>query len=67
VIEADGSSAIKLFVPDPEPAFDCFYVYPKTSRDKSGYSDMLPDQSEFRTTESQFARFREVCRTFAPV
>ncbi|MAP94601.1 MAG: lysophospholipase [Ponticaulis sp.] len=51
-----------------DPAVDCFYVYPTTSIDDAGNSDLIPDETaEIYTTVGQFARFGSVCRTFAPM
>ncbi|MAI90374.1 DUF3089 domain-containing protein [Ponticaulis sp.] len=50
-----------------EPAIDCFYVYPTTSTDPGGNSDLQADPAELNTTEGQFARFGSVCRQFAPM
>ncbi len=49
-----------------EPAIDCFYVYPTVSQD-SGMNSDLDVKEEVGATQSQFARFASVCRTFAPV
>ena len=46
---------------------DCFYVYPTVSSDPGMNSDLMPGREEKLTTESQFARFASVCRTFAPM
>ena len=49
-------------------AIDCFYVYPTTSRDQGTNSDLVPgDGEEKAAVVTQFARFAETCRTFAPV
>ncbi|MAK62740.1 MAG: lysophospholipase [Ponticaulis sp.] len=51
-----------------DPAVDCFYVYPTTSVDDAGNADLDPEEeAEIYTTVGQFARFGEVCRTFAPM
>ena len=50
-----------------DPPADCFYVYPTVSADRGMNSDLVPDNSERNATQSQFARFAGVCRTFAPV
>jgi hypothetical protein len=50
-----------------EPAVDCFYVYPTVSTDRGLNSDLIVDNSEKLATQSQFARFASVCRTFAPI
>ena len=49
-----------------DPPIDCFYVYPTVSRDQGMNSDLNVDE-EKGATQSQFARFASVCRTFAPI
>ena len=49
------------------PPIDCFYVYPTVSNDPGLNSDLIPNGGERSVTESQFARFAGVCRTFAPI
>ncbi len=49
------------------PPIDCFYVYPTVSRDQGMNSDMTPGDEERGVTQSQFARFASVCRTFSPI
>jgi hypothetical protein len=49
------------------PQVDCFYVYPTTSIDLAGNSDLNDDLQEQQTTALQFGRYGEVCRQFAPV
>lgn len=46
---------------------DCFYVYPTVSTDAGGNSDMTADPAELSVAKIQFAPFREVCRTYAPL
>ncbi|MEE4204318.1 MAG: DUF3089 domain-containing protein [Halieaceae bacterium] len=67
IVHPDGSTELEPFEPADNPAYDCFYVYPTTSMDRTGNSDLVPDASEFRTVSGQFARFKEVCRIYAPV
>jgi hypothetical protein len=50
-----------------DPPLDCFYVYPTVSSDPGMNSDMNAGREEKLTTETQFARFASVCRTFAPI
>jgi hypothetical protein len=50
-----------------DPPLDCFYVYPTVSNDSGMNSDMNAGREEKLTTETQFARFASVCRTFAPI
>ena len=49
------------------PAADCFYVYPTASLDATPNSDMIAGVEERGQATSQFAAFRSVCRTFAPI
>jgi hypothetical protein len=67
IVHPDGSTELEPFESAENPAYDCFYVYPTTSMDRTGNSDLVPDAPEFRTVSGQFARFKEVCRTYAPV
>lgn len=53
--------------PTTNPPIDCFYVYPTVSIDPSGNSDMLPNAEEAGVILNQAARFRSVCRVFAPL
>lgn len=58
--------------PSPAPAarptdVDCFYVYPTASLDPGDNSDLIPGTGENGLTTAQFAPFRSVCRTFAPL
>jgi hypothetical protein len=48
-----------------DSSIDCFYVYPTVSRDQGLNSDLNVSE-ETGATQSQFARFASVCRTFAP-
>lgn len=66
-IDATGQPRVER-APTQRPAdVDCFYVYPTVSLDPGGNSDLEPDRTERGMTEAQFAPFRSVCRTFAPL
>ncbi|NNE74100.1 MAG: DUF3089 domain-containing protein [Acidimicrobiales bacterium] len=68
IVYADGSTELRLHEPATDPAIDCFYLYPTTSRDQTASSDLIPgEEGEIRTTLTQFARLTAACRTFAPV
>lgn len=60
-----GSTGLSEVAKDPP--IDCFYVYPTVSNDAGMNSDLTPGREEQLATETQFARFASVCRTFAPV
>ncbi|MCK5769943.1 DUF3089 domain-containing protein [Algiphilus sp.] len=66
-VAADGTASEIAFLPAADAPFDCFYVYPTTSVDPGRNSDFNPGAQERDTVASQFARYGEVCRTFAPV
>lgn len=66
IVAADGSLKKEPFTPAANPPIDCFYVYPTISTDPGVYSDMTPDAAEMNVVAQQFARFRQVCRVFAP-
>lgn len=68
VIKADGSFTRKEFQENSDPKIDCFYVYPTTSLDPTGNSDLIPgEQGEIITAHLQTARLRKHCRVFAPI
>lgn len=68
IISADGTVTIETWPNPSNPPIDCFYVYPTTSLDKTGNSDLIAESpGEITTTFIQAARFRSTCRVFAPM
>ncbi|MCP3728833.1 DUF3089 domain-containing protein [Sphingomonas sp. MG17] len=67
VIAPDGTRTVERFVPATDPTFDCFYVYPTVSTDDALNSDLVIDEAERRVAQIQAARFRSVCRVYAPM
>ncbi|MDQ0466321.1 hypothetical protein QO010_004114 [Caulobacter ginsengisoli] len=67
VVQADGAVAKEPFKAADKPLVDCFYVYPTVSNDPGGNSDMTANREELAAAYVQFARFRAVCRPFAPL
>ncbi|RDE07326.1 DUF3089 domain-containing protein [Sphingomonas aracearum] len=67
VVNADGTLRPLTFTRAKAPAVDCFYVYPTVSLDKAPNSDLVPGPEEMSVIANQFARFGELCRTFAPM
>ena len=65
-LNPNGYGSVGRSSPAPDPPVDCFYVYPTVSRDTGLNSDLVTTE-ERAAALSQFARFHEVCRTFAPV
>ncbi|MEY4782829.1 MAG: hypothetical protein RIR41_764, partial [Pseudomonadota bacterium] len=67
VINADGSTSIEKFAPNPNAPIDCFYVYPTVSLDPFTQSDLIPGEEELNVAKAQLARFGSQCRIFAPM
>ncbi|TPG55128.1 DUF3089 domain-containing protein [Sphingomonas glacialis] len=67
IIKADGSRSIEKFGPTSSPKFDCFYVYPTVSFDRTPNSDMIAGPEENTVAAFQAGRFAEHCRVFAPL
>lgn len=67
VIQPDGSRAIEAFTPDPDPKFDCFYVYPTVSIEPTPNASGRLTGAEKAVAAFQAARFTQHCRVFAPL
>jgi Protein of unknown function (DUF3089) len=59
-----GTQSVKR---DRKRKFDCFYVYPTVSDDKSVNSDLSIDPEELSIALYQAARYSLHCRVFAPM
>ena len=66
-LNPNGYGSNGLSTVSRNPPVDCFYVYPTVSGDRGMNSDLVADNAERSATQSQFARYAGVCRTFAPV
>lgn len=67
VVLPDGRTTVRSIEAAKAPAVDCFYVYPTVSTDATPNSDMTGDAAETNVARTQFAAFRSVCRTYAPL
>jgi len=67
VIAADGSMTPEAWTASTDPKVDCFYVYPTVSLEPTISSDMTQGPAEKAVVRTQFARFGQVCRQFAPM
>ena len=67
VVRANGATSHQPLIPDADPKFDCFYVYPTVSLDETANSDMIAGPEERRVVHAQAARYRQHCRVFAPL
>ncbi len=66
-VAAYGRTNVVVLPAPTAPKIDCFYVYPTVSTDATGNSDLSIDTAETNVARIQFAAFRSVCRTFAPM
>jgi hypothetical protein len=53
--------------PTPNPAIDCFYVYPTVSDQKTPNANLQIDPVERSIALYQAARYSQYCRVFAPM
>jgi hypothetical protein len=65
MINADGTTEVATFTPDPDAPVDCFYAYPTASEDSTMNSDLIAGR-EKEVVYQQVARLSSVCRMFAP-
>jgi len=65
MINADGTTEVATFTPDPDAPVDCFYAYPTASEDLTMNSDLMAGR-EKEVAYQQAARLSSVCRMFAP-
>ncbi|MBR0347726.1 MAG: DUF3089 domain-containing protein [Rudaea sp.] len=67
-ISPRGASTVDAFVrPSAEKPIDCFYVYPTVSMQDADLSDLVQESAQFSRVRTQFARYANVCRLFAPM
>lgn len=66
-LNGNGYGSVGRSSPAAAPPVDCFYVYPTASRDPQLSSDMQAGPEERLAAHTQFARFHELCRTYAPI
>ncbi len=65
---ADGTTESHPHEIAPEPAADCFYVYPTVSQDPEANSDFeAAEGEEINTVLNQAARLTGACRVYAPI
>jgi DUF3089 family protein len=67
VVGVHGKPTIQYAQPATSSPFDCFYVYPTVSRQKTANADLRVQASEIAVAEQQASRFSTVCRVWAPV
>ncbi len=67
VVNADGSSEMKVARPASNPPVDCFYVYPTVSTETGLNADLKVQEAETSVAIAQASRFSQVCRVWAPM
>jgi hypothetical protein len=67
VVEASGATSVATASDDPSSRFDCFYVYPTVSRQKTINASLKVQKAEIAVAMAQASRFSTVCRVWAPV
>ncbi len=63
---ADGTFRLVTHDPAPDPAFDCFYIYPTTEPVDGLDEDFSEPNTELDPLLGQIARFNSLCRIHAP-
>ena len=70
-VSANGSTTVALASPSgsstTSSTFDCFYVYPTVSKQRSDNANLTVQRPEIAAAVSQASRFSQVCRVWAPM
>jgi hypothetical protein len=67
VVPGYGPTVAQPAVPASPPPFDCFYLYPTVSRQKTQNADLRIQPAETAIAISQASRFSQVCNVWAPM
>ena len=66
-IPASGARVVEAASDAPDPAADCFYVYPTVSKELADNADLRIQPAERDVAVAEAARFSSVCRVWAPM
>jgi hypothetical protein len=66
-VPASGDRSTQRAQDDTASKFDCFYVYPTVSTEKSANADLAVQPAETDAAVVQASRFSSVCRVWAPM
>lgn len=66
-VPAAGARTVARPAVPADPPFDCFYVYPTVSTERTANADLAVQPAEVAVAASQARPFSPVCRVFAPV
>ena len=67
VVRASGASSVAATPIATSSRFDCFYVYPTVSRQRTRNADLRVQRAEIDAAVAQASRFSSVCRVWAPM
>ncbi|HEY1650408.1 MAG TPA: DUF3089 domain-containing protein [Acidimicrobiales bacterium] len=67
VVPAAGARTTQRAPDDAASKFDCFYVYPTVSSEKSANANLKVQPAEVAAAVAQASRFSQVCRVWAPM
>jgi hypothetical protein len=67
LVAGDGSRRVRAVRTAADSRFDCFYVYPTVSTQKTTNANLKVEPSEVATAREQASRFSQVCRVWAPM
>jgi hypothetical protein len=67
VVPATGARTVETLPAAVNPAFDCFYVYPTVSTERSDNADLTVQPAEVAAAVAQASPFSQVCRVWAPM
>jgi hypothetical protein len=67
VIARDGTRRVLRARPTPDPAVDCFYVYPTISDQATVNANRTVGLRQLAVALAEASRFSQVCRVYAPV
>jgi pimeloyl-ACP methyl ester carboxylesterase len=67
VVAQNGATHVERARPAPNPAVDCFYVYPTISGQATINANLVIGLRERAVALAEAARFSQVCRVYAPV
>ncbi len=67
MVPANGARTTQPGADDPASKFDCFYVYPTVSTERTPNADLTVQPAEVDAAMAQASRFSSVCRVWAPM
>jgi Protein of unknown function (DUF3089) len=67
VVPASGARTTEDAQADPASRFDCFYVYPTVSTQKTDNANLVVQPAEEAAAVAQASRFSQVCQVWAPM